>query len=71
MNTTLGFAAALTFFVVLAIVWKLSRREKEKAWVQSAGCPKCGWSGQTSRYAGRCPRCNTPIGEQKGRGSTI
>jgi small conductance mechanosensitive channel len=38
-----------------------------KPWVQVTDCPNCGWKGQTSRYAGRCPRCNTMIGEQRAK----
>jgi predicted Zn-ribbon and HTH transcriptional regulator len=58
----------LVGIVVLAVIWKLTRRQKPKGWIQAAVCPGCGWTGQTSRYAGRCPKCNAPIGEQRGRG---
>lgn len=30
-------------------------------------CPDCGWKGRVSTYAGRCPRCNRPLGQQKAR----
>ncbi|MBW1742138.1 MAG: hypothetical protein JRJ47_01745 [Deltaproteobacteria bacterium] len=33
--------------------------------IQAVECTGCGWQGQVSRYAGRCPVCNTPLGEQK------
>lgn len=67
MNTTLLLVAALVGLVLLALLWRLSRRKKPKAWIQQTSCPKCGWSGQASRYAGRCPRCNAPIGDQRGK----
>jgi len=60
------FTTALVGLFVLVLLWKLSRREKPKPWIQAASCPDCGWKGQTSRYAGRCPKCNARIGDQKG-----
>jgi predicted Zn-ribbon and HTH transcriptional regulator len=66
MSTPLIVAAALAGLVVLALLWKLLRREKPKSWIQVTCCPECGWKGQTSRYAGRCPQCNARIGDQKG-----
>lgn len=60
-------AAALVAIAVVAVLWRLSRRKKVKPWIQASSCPQCGWSGQTSRYAGRCPRCNTSIGDQMGK----
>ena len=59
--------AALLAAVALALLWKLTRPKKEKPWLQASTCPACGWSGKTSRYAGRCPRCNGPIGDQKAK----
>jgi len=67
MSGTIWFAAALFGTVLIVVLWKALRRKKPKAWVQATRCPKCGWTGQTSRYAGRCPRCNTPIGDQQGK----
>ena len=60
-------AAALIGIVVLGLLWKLSRRSKTKPWMQVIICPNCGWKGQTSRYAGLCPKCNAQIGDQKGK----
>ncbi len=60
-------AAVLIGAVALALLWKLTRRKKAKPWIQAASCANCGWTGQTSRYAGRCPKCNTPIGDQKAK----
>jgi len=51
--------------VVVIVLWKLLRRERPKAWIQETVCPHCGWKGHTSRYAGRCPKCNAAIGERK------
>lgn len=32
---------------------------------QIVDCVSCGWRGEVSRYAGRCPQCNQPLGERK------
>jgi hypothetical protein len=58
-----GFVAGL---VVLVWVIRRSLRKKESNRLfQPVDCPDCGWRGQVSRYAGRCPQCNRPLGEQK------
>ena len=66
MGDALWPVVALTVVAALALLWQLTRRKKPKAWIQEAVCSVCGWRGQTSRYAGRCPRCNAPIGDLKG-----
>jgi hypothetical protein len=67
MAMAIRLAAAISVLLILILLWRLSRRKKPKAWIQETICSSCGWRGQTSRYAGRCPRCNTPIGDQKGK----
>ena len=67
MSAATILAAVLIGTVVLVVLWKLTRRKKAKPWIQATRCPKCGWSGQTSRYAGRCPKCNAPVGDQKAK----
>jgi predicted Zn-ribbon and HTH transcriptional regulator len=32
--------------------------------MQFAACKSCGWQGQVSRHAGRCPACNQPLGDR-------
>jgi ssDNA-binding Zn-finger/Zn-ribbon topoisomerase 1 len=66
MSTVNVLTAVLIGIVAFVVLWKFSRRKKPKSWIQTTRCPKCGWKGQTSRYAGRCPQCNTPIGDRKG-----
>lgn len=69
MNDPLAVAAALVGLIALAVLVRFFRREKPKPWIQESSCPDCGWRGQTSRYAGRCPRCNARIGDQRGSAS--
>jgi hypothetical protein len=51
--------------IILWILGKIFRKKEDDSYKQSAFCKSCGWTGQVSRYAGRCPKCNQPLGEQK------
>jgi len=57
--------------VVLAIftrmLRKFLRKKNSNKLFQSVSCYVCGWRGPVSRYAGRCPQCNEPLGDQKAR----
>lgn len=62
--------AGVALFVLLilwTIVKKLFKKKESDIHVQRVRCPSCGWQGQVSRYAGRCPGCNEPLGDQKAR----
>lgn len=64
----LTLVAGVLFAVVAAAMFvRLLRPRKQKPWIEATVCPRCGWKGQTSRHAGRCPACNTPIGEGRAR----
>lgn len=65
MSMPMLLAVALIVIVALALLWHFSQREKPAPWIQTTSCPNCSWKGHTSRYAGRCPECNTPIGDQR------
>ena len=67
MEPEIVLVAALSAFAVAVLLWKLLKREKQKPWIEQAACTSCGWKGQVSRYAGRCPGCNAPLGEQRAR----
>lgn len=57
-------AAVLVLLIVLGLRARGRRPSKH---VQTVSCPGCGWVGHVSRYAGRCPECNTPIGDGAAR----
>lgn len=54
--------ACLIFFRILLQVF---RKEKSSKYSQFVDCINCGWRGKVSTLAGRCPRCNQPLGDQK------
>jgi hypothetical protein len=52
--------------VVVTFIARMFRGRTAPEQFQKVRC-KCGWVGQTSRHAGRCPRCNAPLGEQRAK----
>ena len=59
---------ALAALAALVVAVRMLFRRKEDRHTQVVTCQACGWRGQVSRYAGRCPGCNKPLGEQKAKG---
>ncbi|MBI3621450.1 MAG: hypothetical protein HY208_04605 [Nitrospirae bacterium] len=58
-------AAVAGLLMLVGTVRMIFRRRAVGRLFQPVSCVDCGWSGQVSRYAGRCPQCNRPLGEQK------
>lgn len=48
------------------VVWLFKKKPSDRLF-EPADCSGCGWRGKVSRYAGRCPQCNQPLGEQKAK----
>lgn len=53
----------LALLVVIIILIKVFSKKEPNIHIQFVKCPSCGWKGQVSRYAGRCPRCSQPLGD--------
>ena len=51
-------------FVLFSILKRLFSQEKVNPYMQFVTCKDCGWQGQVSRHAGRCPGCNQPLGDR-------
>lgn len=51
--------------ILLALLKKMFSKSKADAYAQTARCGQCGWQGKVSKYAGRCPRCNNPLGDRR------
>jgi hypothetical protein len=58
-----GFVVGI--LIVLVILKQIFGGKKESRHIQAVECTGCGWQGRVSRYAGRCPMCNAPLGELK------
>lgn len=59
--------AAIILSITAFIVKKIIKNRKEKRHIQIVQCYNCNWKGKVSRYAGLCPQCNEPLGDQKAR----
>ncbi|MBN2494045.1 MAG: hypothetical protein JXR96_05605 [Deltaproteobacteria bacterium] len=69
-DTTVGdllvwIGIAIGVLAVLGMLSKLFRKQPKSEVLQQVRCDGCGWQGQVSRIAGRCPRCNQPLGDRK------
>lgn len=64
---TYAGAALVALIVIKCLVGLFFKKHKEDKTMQICRCKNCGWQGQVSRYAGRCPQCNEPIGDWKAR----
>jgi predicted Zn-ribbon and HTH transcriptional regulator len=69
-NALIVAGIAVGLFILVRVMRRLFRQQAVSRLFQPARCVNCGWSGQVSRYAGRCPQCNRPLGEQKARRGT-
>ena len=70
-NFTVGQLLAATALVIACLMVgslfkKFFKKEKASAHTQEVQCG-CGWKGRVSVHAGRCPKCNTPLGSQMAR----
>ncbi len=58
---------ALVLLILLRILMRVFRKDESSKYFQFVDCLNCGWRGKVSTLAGRCPKCNQPLGEQKAR----
>ena len=58
---------AIALLMLFRILKKVFKKEETSQYAQLVDCLNCGWHGKVSTLAGRCPKCNQPLGEQKAR----
>ena len=55
----------LVLLILLRVLMRVFKKEETSKYFQLVDCLSCGWRGKVSTLAGRCPKCNQPLGEQK------
>lgn len=66
LQEVLVLAGGVIGLLILVILLKrFFSGSKTGAYAQQVRCDQCGWQGQVSKYAGRCPRCNNPLGDRR------
>ena len=57
--------AVIVLYILFHTVKDLFMKKSSNQHIQSVECRSCGWQGQVSRLTGRCPVCNTPLGDRR------
>ena len=57
----------MALFFLWKTIKKFFAKDKSKAYAQAVKCHSCGWEGKVSKYAGKCPQCNSSLGDQLGK----
>jgi hypothetical protein len=60
-------AGVIIGFFYLWRALKKGLKKKNGPHTQGKICFGCGWEGQVSTHAERCPKCNKPLGDQKAK----
>jgi hypothetical protein len=55
----------IALLIIFRILMRVFKKQESSKYVQLANCLNCGWHGKVSTLAGRCPKCNQPLGDQK------
>jgi hypothetical protein len=63
-DALLAAGIGVGILILFSVLKKVFRAEKVKPYMQTVRCSDCGWQGQVSRHAGRCPGCNKPLGDR-------
>lgn len=61
----LAAGVLVALFIFIRILKRVFGKQSDSQYVQEANCLNCGWQGKVSTLAGRCPKCNQPLGDQK------
>jgi len=56
---------AIAFLILFRMLLRVFKKEESSKYSQLVDCINCGWHGKVSTLAGRCPKCNQPLGDQK------
>ncbi|OGW41256.1 MAG: hypothetical protein A2Y97_07090 [Nitrospirae bacterium RBG_13_39_12] len=54
-------------WTIIRIFMRVFKKKENDQHFQSVKCFTCGWEGKVSKYSGRCPKCNQPLGDQRAK----
>jgi len=67
MDIIIAAVVVIGFLYLWPAVKKVFRKKEAPVYAQDVKCNNCDWQGQVSKHAGRCPKCNNPIGDQRAK----
>ncbi|MCD6586035.1 MAG: hypothetical protein J7K96_09775 [Desulfobacteraceae bacterium] len=67
MDILIAAGVIIGVFYLWPVLKRILSKKGAPAYAQVANCKGCGWQGQVSMHAGRCPKCNKPLGDQKAK----
>jgi len=67
MDILIAAGVIIGFFYLWPVLKRVLRKKEASSYAQIVSCDRCDWQGQVSKHAGRCPKCNTPLGDQKAK----
>lgn len=67
LDIIIAAAVIIGSYCLWKVLQRVLNRNKIASYAQRVICFGCGWQGQVSRHAGRCPKCNKPLGDQKAK----
>ena len=56
----------LALFFGWPVLKRIFKKEKAAPHTQPVEC-FCGWKGRVSIHAGKCPKCGSPLGDQRAK----
>lgn len=66
LDILIGAGGIFGLLYLWPVLKKMFKKDKSSPHAQQVEC-YCGWQGRVSKHAGRCPKCNTPLGDQKAK----
>ncbi len=70
-NLLMVVGVAVVLWVGVKVMKKVLVGQEEgdadDPYLQPVTCSSCGWQGRVSSFAGRCPKCRSPLGDRSAR----
>lgn len=64
LDIIIAIGVLIGLICLKSVIKSLFGKKQSPIYAQQVRCDRCGWQGQVSKHAGRCPSCNKPLGDQ-------